>query len=238
MARIRTIKPEFWESEVLGRLSPLARLTFAGLISHADDTGRGRGEVRAMLGRIHPYASSAVRARFKRCLQELKRVKLVAFYKGPDKCSYYWLPGFNEHQRIDKPSPSRLPPPPGFEEDSRSPTEPLPDPSTLDQGSGKGKDQGKERRGGEFSALSEGDSHRLAAAAHAAKIPNRSETLTKYIEAWVARSSVDEVVRILGLPESRGRTVNDIQDAHFKGIKKAPSGVEAWAASQKAKGLM
>ena len=52
--------------------------------------------------------------------------------------------------------------------------------------------------------------------AKAAKIPNRPDTLRQYLEAWVARSSGIEVERILMLPESRGRTVIEIQDANFK----------------------
>ena len=40
MARIRTIKPEFWTDEKLAPLSPICRLTFLGLVSMADDAGR------------------------------------------------------------------------------------------------------------------------------------------------------------------------------------------------------
>lgn len=40
MARIRTIKPEFWSDEKLSPLAPIDRLTFLGLISMADDYGR------------------------------------------------------------------------------------------------------------------------------------------------------------------------------------------------------
>lgn len=40
MARIRTIKPEFWQDEKLVGLSDAARLIFLGLVSLADDAGR------------------------------------------------------------------------------------------------------------------------------------------------------------------------------------------------------
>ncbi|MEE9593110.1 MAG: hypothetical protein V3W28_05985, partial [Thermoplasmata archaeon] len=71
-----------------------------------------------------------------------------------------------------------------------------------------------ERRGEGVSPLADLENRaRLERAAVAARIPNNPETLARYIEAWVARSSVDEVERILRLPESKGRTVNDIQDA-------------------------
>lgn len=41
MARIRSLKPVIWESEKVGRMSALSRLNFIGLISLADDHGRG-----------------------------------------------------------------------------------------------------------------------------------------------------------------------------------------------------
>ena len=42
MARRRMIDPNFWESEDVSRLSLFARLLFIGMISNADDEGRGR----------------------------------------------------------------------------------------------------------------------------------------------------------------------------------------------------
>ena len=111
MARIRTIKPEFWDSEKLGRLSILARLTFMGLISLSDDSGRGRGEAGYLLARLHPYAPDVDRASHSLALGELEKCGLVTLYVGLDGCSYYEIPGFKKNQRIEKPSPSKLPPP-------------------------------------------------------------------------------------------------------------------------------
>ena len=39
MARIRTVKPEFWTDEKTGHLSSDAKLLFIGLWNHADDYG-------------------------------------------------------------------------------------------------------------------------------------------------------------------------------------------------------
>jgi len=39
MARIRTIKPEFWVSEQVGECSPNARLLFIGMWNFCDDRG-------------------------------------------------------------------------------------------------------------------------------------------------------------------------------------------------------
>ena len=56
MARIRTIKPEFWEDEDVGRLSPMARLLFIGSWSLADDEGLltwSASFLKAKIGRAH-----------------------------------------------------------------------------------------------------------------------------------------------------------------------------------------
>ncbi len=47
MARIRSIKPEFPQSESMGNVSRDARLTFIQLWTLADDSGRLRGSSRA-----------------------------------------------------------------------------------------------------------------------------------------------------------------------------------------------
>jgi len=147
MARIRTIKPELWESHELGSLSPLARLTFIGLISLSDDEGRGRASTELLWGRLHSYASASTKARFRRALGELKSkdadgVPLVIFYKHGD-AAYYWVPKFNAHQRIDKPNDSKIPPYP----DSHNVTGLIPDRSRggKDRSQGEqGQEQGRE----------------------------------------------------------------------------------------------
>mgnify|MGYP001567924316 FL=1 len=80
MPRIRTIKPEMFESERLGRCTPLARLTFVGLIALADDEGRGRGSLDWLKGRLHPYDAKSKRNLFK-AINELAKTGLVKFYQ-------------------------------------------------------------------------------------------------------------------------------------------------------------
>lgn len=113
MAKIRTIKPELWNSQNLGSRSVLARLNFIGLFSLADDEGRGRGESRFLLGHLHPYAEAVVsEAAFVESLNELEAAELVAFYSNPKGFRFYALPGWTSHQYIKDPSPSELPPVP------------------------------------------------------------------------------------------------------------------------------
>ena len=111
MARIRTLKPETWESEKLGRLKLLSRVNFIGLISLADDEGRGRGDTAFLLARLHPYAADVKLDAMKESLAELEKTGLVVFYQAAD-CSYYAIPSWSENQKIDRPSPSKLPAPP------------------------------------------------------------------------------------------------------------------------------
>jgi len=54
MARIRTIKPEFFRSRSLARCSRDARMTFAGMWCDADAVGRGVAETRILKGAIWP----------------------------------------------------------------------------------------------------------------------------------------------------------------------------------------
>jgi hypothetical protein len=111
MARIRTIKPAMWASEKLGQMSVLARLTFVGLISQADDAGRGRGAPRFLAGTLHPYAKDVSEEDLAQATTALHDARLVQFYEV-DGCRYYALPNWGEHQKIDRPQPSVVPPPP------------------------------------------------------------------------------------------------------------------------------
>lgn len=109
--RIRSIKPILWDSESLGRCSVLARLTFLGMISMADDDGRGRADVRYLLGRIHTYANDVTEGQLQAAVEELRASRCVVLYAaGP--AHYYYLPGWRGNQLINRPTPSVLPPPP------------------------------------------------------------------------------------------------------------------------------
>ncbi len=59
MARIRTIKPEFPQSESMGAVSRDARLLFIMLFTLADDEGRLRGNSRMLASILFPYDSDA-----------------------------------------------------------------------------------------------------------------------------------------------------------------------------------
>ena len=54
MARIRTIKPAFWGSPTIARLTRDARLLAIGLMSYADDDGRFLAAINPVNGYIFP----------------------------------------------------------------------------------------------------------------------------------------------------------------------------------------
>ncbi|MGA7311230.1 MAG: hypothetical protein WBX05_20000, partial [Pseudolabrys sp.] len=60
MGRIRTIKPEFPESERTGTLSRDARLLFLQLFTVVDDAGRARAHRAYLVGKLYPYDKDAL----------------------------------------------------------------------------------------------------------------------------------------------------------------------------------
>ncbi len=111
MSRIRTVKPEFFSSVTVARVSIPARLLFIGLWTEADDHGRLLGNARRLLGIIFPHNENITEAHVRGWIDELVFEGLLVRYetRGAD---LLWVPGFSEHQKIDKRRPSRLPEPP------------------------------------------------------------------------------------------------------------------------------
>src|SRR3990167_4452028 len=107
MARIRTIKPEFPQSESIGRLSRDARLLFIQLWTLADDDGRARAASRMLASLLYPYDDDA-RDLMDDWLDELEQENCIRRYVV-DGSSYLEIINWLKHQKIDHPSKSRLP---------------------------------------------------------------------------------------------------------------------------------
>lgn len=130
MARIRTIKPEFPQSESMGRVSRDARLLFVQLWTLCDDSGRARGNSRMLASLLFPYDDDAP-SLIGEWLYELERENCIVMYEVEGD-TYVEVANWLKHQKIDKPSPSRLPP---FVEGSRKFSKPR-ECSSEDQGPG------------------------------------------------------------------------------------------------------
>jgi hypothetical protein len=108
MPRIRTIKPEFPQSESIGRMSREARLCFILLWTIADDSGRTRGSSRMLASLLYPYDDDAP-ALIDSWLDELEGEHCIQRYKVEGQ-SYIQIDNWLAHQKIDKPTASKLPP--------------------------------------------------------------------------------------------------------------------------------
>lgn len=132
--RIRTIKPEFWTSESVGKLSRDARLLFIALWSFADDEGRGRGAFPVLAGSLYPYDPTSGEL-LPHWWGELEAAGMVRRYTVGGTW-FYDIPKWKQHQKIKKPTPSRIPP---FPHHSPTSGEPVgnssPTPGGLDLGS-------------------------------------------------------------------------------------------------------
>lgn len=128
MARIRSIKPEFPQSESIGRLSRDARLLFVELWTIADDSGRARAASRMLASLLFPYDDDAP-GLIDGWLHELEAEGCIIRYEV-DGSTYLQVANWLKHQKIDKPSPSRLP---QFDEPSRKVANPR-EPSAPDLG--------------------------------------------------------------------------------------------------------
>jgi hypothetical protein len=107
MARIRTIKPEFPQSETIGRLSRDARLLFVQLWTIADDAGRLRGASRMLASLLYPYDNDAPKL-IGAWLEELEQKECIRRYEV-DGSQYIEITNWLKHQKIDRPSVSRIP---------------------------------------------------------------------------------------------------------------------------------
>lgn len=104
MARIRTIKPEFFTSEDVLALSPLARLLYVGTWLEADREGRLTWKPLTLKVRYLPSDTCDIKA----LCDEITNRRLVVLYGD----GLAFIPRFKDHQYINgKESPSKLPPP-------------------------------------------------------------------------------------------------------------------------------
>jgi hypothetical protein len=141
MARIRTIKPEFPQSESMGRVSREARLLFILLWTICDDAGRTRAASRMLASLLYPYDDDAGK-RMEGWLKELEREKCIVRYKI-EGSTYLEICKWLNHQKIDKPSASKIPPFANVREDSRESREDSSGDLDLDLDLDQGpKDQG------------------------------------------------------------------------------------------------
>ena len=110
MARIRTVKPEFWQDEDVGSLPPEARLLFIAAWNIADDEGLlvwTPAFLRAQVFAYDDLALDDVRG----LMDKIVKVGFIHPYAGPNGKKYGWVINFRKHQKIDKPQKPKHPVP-------------------------------------------------------------------------------------------------------------------------------
>lgn len=131
MARIRSIKPEFWTDEKVVELSGFARLLFIGIWNFCDDDGRMTYSHKRMKMQIFPSDDVDCAA----LTREIEQQGMVQLYTI-DGVEYLQVKQFDKHQKIDKRSASKLPKPPGADESPRVPPNPADGREGIKEGNG------------------------------------------------------------------------------------------------------
>ena len=127
MARMRSVKPEFWTDPDVADLSRDARLLYIGLWNLSDEHGRVRGDARYLKGQLFAYDDDLTADCVATLVDELEKAGKVVVYAVDGKF-YLHLPSLARHQRLEPDRVvSRLPAPPS-EPDATS-SEPHADPS-------------------------------------------------------------------------------------------------------------
>jgi hypothetical protein len=139
MARIRTIKPDFWRDENLAAISPEAALLAIGLLNHADDDGYFNANPKLIESDIFPLRELSRPITV--MVDELFRIGYIQLFQGVDGKRYGHILNFAKHQVINKKNPSKIKELCGLQEDYHTTTVELP---VGMEGNGKGKGKEKE----------------------------------------------------------------------------------------------
>ncbi|OUM28291.1 hypothetical protein B8W72_20750 [Pseudomonas putida] len=101
MARIRTIKPEFWTSEQVMECSAMARLLFIGIWNFCDDAGNHPMSPKTIKALVFP-GDDITALTVEGLLAELVSNRLITIYEAASK-QYLHVNGWH-HQKIDRPT--------------------------------------------------------------------------------------------------------------------------------------
>lgn len=107
MARIRTIKPEFWSDEKTGKLSAFATKLFLGMLTFSDDYGVIEFNSSQLRARIFPYNNGSLTKRIEAIIHQELSVLVRQFVYNDKK--FLQITNFSKHQRIDHPGKTTVP---------------------------------------------------------------------------------------------------------------------------------
>jgi hypothetical protein len=147
MPRIRSLKPEHKTHRKVGPLSDRQYRLWVGMITEADDEGRLVADAEQLRALIFAYQPRTTAAHIAADLDRLSAVGLIRLYVVNDT-TYADLPSWRDHQRVERPSPSKLPPYCYSSNDHRLLTEDsVKTPAGSEGIKDQGEDQGEETPG-------------------------------------------------------------------------------------------
>lgn len=123
MARIRTVKPEFWTSEQVMECSPIARLLFVGMWNFCDDGGNHPASAKTLKAEVFPaddFSTDSIQL----MVDELVVQGLLLPYEADGK-RFLHVTGWH-HQKIEKPNFKHPSPPDQQQTDNQSTDSNLP----------------------------------------------------------------------------------------------------------------
>jgi len=106
VARIRTIKPDLWQDEDLAEVSEPALLLAIGLLNHADDEGYFKAHPGLIKAAIFPLREPSLSIHG--MLSELSSAGYLRLFEGYNGKQYGHIVGFAKHQKINRPTPSKI----------------------------------------------------------------------------------------------------------------------------------
>lgn len=136
MARIRTIKPEFWKDEELSALPEITHMFAAALLNYADDEGYFNANPALIKAELFPLREPS--RNIHGMLSELSNIGYIKLYAGPKGKTFGHVVNFEVHQKVNRPTPSKIKGLIDFTESSLNPHEHLT--AGKEQGTGKGKE--------------------------------------------------------------------------------------------------
>jgi hypothetical protein len=106
MARIRTIKPEFWQDEELSALPADTHILAAALLNYADDEGYFNANPKLIKAATTPLREEDVTT--KTSLISLSQMGFIEQGTAPDGKRYGRIINFTKHQYINKKTDSKI----------------------------------------------------------------------------------------------------------------------------------
>jgi hypothetical protein len=137
--RIRTVKPDFWTNERMAALPEFTRLLALGLLNYADDEGYFNANINLIRGTLFPFADES--KKILGAIKDLSKLDFIRVGESKDGRKYGWVVHFTEHQRVDKPKPSKIKGLCDFQEESTMSLGLILD-ASKEEGKGNGREQG------------------------------------------------------------------------------------------------